>query len=202
MSALRSQVAFPLAVAVPYSHVKACFKALLPPASYSSSTSSPLRYALPGMRTWRGGRPGRPPWPPAAPPAGGSKAAQGGPVHSCKAQARRTGVLAPRAHQGQQVRHGDTRSACCSSWGSHLCRSRHHCQLQLLRRLRSGVHRRCGGLEDILLLTLLLAVGAQGGACSAASRLVQLQPQVSHVLAAVILVHRGELARAARCVRV
>ena len=43
ISAFRSHIAFPLAVGVPYSHVKACFKALLPPAPYSSSTSWRVR---------------------------------------------------------------------------------------------------------------------------------------------------------------
>ena len=43
ISALRSHVMFPLAVGVPYNQVKACFKALVPPAPYSSSTSSRVR---------------------------------------------------------------------------------------------------------------------------------------------------------------
>ena len=43
ISALRSHVLFPLAVGVPYSQLKACFKALVPPAPYNSSTSSRVR---------------------------------------------------------------------------------------------------------------------------------------------------------------
>ena len=72
----------------------------------------------------------------------------------------------------------------------------HQCQLLLLLRRRRGVQWSSMSLKDILILALLLAFRALGCACSAACRLVQLKPQVSHVLTAVVLVHGGELARA------